>query len=66
MPASRAAGNSRRRMRPSTSTVSGWVAPRWSSVDPNRYGMPRPPMAIRPSAVRWAYMYTWALSPIVS
>src|ERR1700761_7725640 len=28
--------------------------------------MPRPPMAIRPSSVRWAYVYPWALSPIVS
>jgi hypothetical protein len=28
-----------------------------------RYGTPRPPMAIRPSAVRWAYMYTCASSP---
>ena len=30
--------------------------PRWSVAEANRYGTPRPPSAIRPSAVRCAYM----------
>ena len=31
-------------------------APSVSVREPNRYGTPRPPRAMRPSAVRWAYM----------
>ena len=34
--------------------------------DPKRYGTPRPPSAIRPSAVRCAYTYACAMSPSVS
>ena len=42
------------------------IAPSWSTPEPKRYGTPRPPSAIRPSAVRWAYMYACASSPSVS
>ena len=38
----------------SVSSVQSWVRPSSTVRDPIRYGLPRPPSAIRPSAVRWA------------
>ena len=54
MRAERAAGNIPCRMSVSDDTVQSWVCPSTSVREPKRYGMPRPPRAMRPSAVRWA------------
>ncbi len=51
-----AAGKNRSRIARSWRTVSTWVEPSESVREPNRYGTPRPPSAIRSSAVRCAYM----------
>jgi hypothetical protein len=49
-----AAGNQARSVR----SIRSWIAGRRSSASsmtlPARYGAPRPPIAIRPSTVRWA------------
>ncbi len=60
------AGKKRARIPRSDSTVLAGVWPSASVFEPKRYGTPRPPIAIRSSAVRCAYMYACAMSPSVS